>query len=82
MNTEKRIQTIERWKLLRTIWDATLSDITIEKITQIIERTRIEKGHVSAEAVAKEIRLLIESGISEEELLDKLDQIEPKEKRT
>ena len=82
MNTEKKIQVIERSKLLRAEWARNYSDNTTDIITDIIVKARESKGHDAAEAVAKEIRLLIESGISEEELLDKLDQIEPKEKRT
>ena len=49
-----------------------ISDDTSEIITQIIERTRIEQGHLEAEARAKEIRELIETGISESELAKKL----------
>ena len=44
----------------------------METITQIIERTRISQGYEQAEAKAKEIRELIENGLSETDLFQKL----------
>ena len=70
-----KIQIIERSKLMRAEWAKKFSDTTTEVITQIIENTRKEQGHDKAEAKAKEIRLLIETGISEAEFLQKLDQM-------
>ena len=64
-----KIQVIERSKLFLSQWVRTCSDTTHEAITQIIERTLKEQGHEEAEAKSKEIRLLIETGISEAELL-------------
>ena len=63
---------IERSRLIREEFARGFSDSTTEAITQIIESTRIDSGHFAAEAKAKEIRLLIESDISEAELLDKI----------
>lgn len=66
-------QTIERLKLMHELWARNLSDTTIEAIVQIMESMRTEQGH--SEAEAKEIRELIETGISEAELLKTLNQI-------
>ena len=70
-----KVPTIERLKPMHERFVRNFSDATNEMITQIIEYTRIHLGHVSAEEVAKEIRERIESGISETELLPKLEQI-------
>ena len=70
-----KIQIIERSKLMRAEWKRELSDDTVEVITRIIEYTRINHGHDKAEAIAKEIRLLIETGISEAELAQRLEQM-------
>ena len=70
-----KIATIERLKLMHELWARKLFDTTIEAVVQIIERTRINQGHNEAEAKSKEIRLLIETEISEAELLQKLDQM-------
>lgn len=59
---------IERVKLWHTLFERKRSDTMIDAIMQIIERTRIEQGHTKAEEKAKEIRGLIETGISEPEL--------------
>jgi hypothetical protein len=66
---------IERLKLMHEELERNFSNTTTEAITQIIERTRKEQGHSEAEAKAKELRLLIETGISEAELLNKLNQM-------
>ena len=68
------IQTIERSKIMRILWAKTLSNTAVEKIVKVIGNTRIESGHEAAEAKAKEIRELIESGLSEAELLKKLEE--------
>lgn len=67
--------TIERLILMHELWEWNLSDTTIETIVQIIENIRINHGHDKAEAKAKEIRLLMETGISEAEFLQKLEQM-------
>ena len=64
--------TIDRLLLFHEVFSRGFSDDTVEVITQIIESTRINSGHFAAEAKAKEIRLFIESDISEAELLDKI----------
>lgn len=69
------IPIIERSKLMRAEWARNFSDTTTETITQIIVSTRINQGHEAAEAKAKELRLLIETEISEEELLKKLKEV-------
>ena len=66
---------IERLKLMHERLARNLSNTTEESITQIIENTRKNSGHVQAEAKAKEIRLLIESEISEAELVQKIEQM-------
>lgn len=63
---------IERLKLMHERLERNFSDDTQEAITQIIESLRINQGHHAAEAKAKEIRELIESGLSEAELLQKI----------
>ncbi len=68
----RKLPTIERVRLTYEELARHFSDTTTEAITQIIEHTRINSGHFAAEATAKEIRLLIESNISEAELLDKI----------
>ena len=60
---------------MHELWEMELSDDTIEAVVQIIEHTRINCGHDGAEAKAKEIRMLIETGISEAELMEKLNQM-------
>lgn len=79
MNTEKKIQVIERSKLLRTLWQSKFSADTQDTLSFVIGTIRQAKGHDAAEAKAKEIRLLMESGINEEELLEKLEEIKQKE---
>ena len=68
-------QTIDRLKLMHELWARNLSNTTIEAIVQVVENTRIAQGHSKAEAKAKELRLLIESEISETEILKKLNQM-------
>ena len=68
------IPIIDRSKLMRTLWARNWSDTAVEKIAKVIGNTRIESGHEAAEAKAKEIRELIESGLSEAELLKKLEE--------
>ena len=70
----KKLPTIERVLLMHEEFARGFSDTTTEAITQIIESTRINSGHFAAEAKAKEIRMLIESDISEAELLDKISR--------
>ena len=70
-----KIPTIERLKLMHELWKRKFSNTTIEAITQIIESTRINRGHLAAEEKAKEIRELIEQELSEAVLLQKLDQM-------
>ena len=67
---------IERLLLLHELWARNLSDTTIEAVVQILERTRIEQGHSKAEAVAKEIREIIETENSESGILKKINQME------
>ena len=67
-----KIQTIERCKLLHLELSMELSDATHESIIQAVEYARITHGHDKAEEVAKEIRELIESGINEADLLEKV----------
>ena len=66
---------IERLKLMHEELVRNFSDTTSEAITQIIESLRINQGHGAAEEKAKEIRELIESGLGETELLQKLNQM-------
>ena len=70
----KKLPTIERLLLMHEILVRGLSDDALEAITQIIESTRINSGHFAAESKAKEIRQLIESDISEVELLNKISE--------
>lgn len=70
------LPTIDRLKLLHELWARKLSDDTVEAVVQILESTRINQGHEAAEAKAKELRLLIETEISEEELLKKLKEVQ------
>ena len=70
-----KIQIIERSKLMRAEWARNFSNITMDAITDILVTAREEKGHDEAEAIAKEIRLLIETGISEIELMEKLNHM-------
>lgn len=69
----KEKSTVERLTIMHELWVRNFSNITIEKIVQILEEIRINYGHDKAEAKAKEIRLLIETGISAAELLQKLN---------
>ena len=66
------MQTIERLKLMHELVKRKLSRSTIETVAQIVENTYNAHGYAKAELKAKEIRELIESGISEAELLKKL----------
>lgn len=66
------MQTIERLKLMHELVKRKLSRKTIETVAQIIENTFNAQGYVKAEEKAKKIRELIETGISETELLRKL----------
>ena len=70
-----KIRAVERLKLSRAEQERGFSDTTSEAITQIIERTLKEQGHEEAEAKSKELLLLIETGISEAELLQKLNKM-------
>lgn len=66
---------IERLLLMHEELERNFSDTTTEAITQIIKSTRIDQGHEAAEARAKEIRELIEDGLSETQLMQKLNQM-------
>ena len=66
------MQTIERLKLMHELVKRKLSRKTIETIAKFIENTFNAYGYVKAEEKAKQIRELIETGISEAELLRKL----------
>ena len=70
-----QIPTIDRLKLLHELWERSLSDVVIEAVVQNIEYIRKNQGHSAAESKAKEIRLLIETGITESELLKQLKQM-------
>lgn len=70
-----KMPTIDRLKLMHEVWEKKLSDGMVEAIVQIVERTRINQGHLAAEEKAKKIRELIEQELSEAELLQKLDQM-------
>ena len=73
MNIRKKaMQTIERLKLMHELVKRKLSRNAIETVVQIVEATYNASGYEKAEAKAKEIRELLESGISEAELLKKL----------
>ena len=75
------IPIIERHKLIRAEWARNFSDATMEAITRIIVSTRINLGHCEAEEKAKELRELIESGISETDFLQRLIDSYPDELR-
>ena len=66
------MQTIERLKLMHELVKRNLSRKAIETVAQIVEATYNAHGYARAEAKAKEIRELIETGIGESELLKKL----------
>ena len=66
---------IERLLLMHEELERNFSDTTTEAITQIIESTRIDQGHEAAEVRAKKIRELIEDGLSETQLMQKLNQM-------
>ena len=66
------MQTIERLKLMHELVKRKLSRNAIEKVSQTVEAAYNTHGYAKAEAKAKEIRELLESGISEGELLKKL----------
>lgn len=65
---------VEQFKLFRAKGARNFSESTNEIITQILLSTRTNQGYGAAEEKAKEIRLLIESDISEEELVKKLKE--------
>ena len=65
----------ERLLLTRIELGKNFSNITTETITRILKNIRVNHGHKAAEAKAKEIRKLIESGLSEAELLKILKQM-------
>ena len=65
----------ERVRFTHEMLERNLSDTTIEVVAQIMENTRKEQGHGEAEIKAKEIRMLIETGLSEQSLLWKLKQM-------
>ena len=66
------MQTIERLKLMHELVKRKLSRNAIEKVSQTVESAYNASGYEKAEAKAKEIRELLESGIGEAELLKKL----------
>ena len=66
------MHTIERLKLMHELVKRELSRKTVETVAQLIETTYNTQGYVKAEEKAKKIRELIETGISEAELLKKL----------
>ena len=66
---------IERLKLMHEELVRNFSDTTMEAITQIIESTRINQGHTKAEETAKAIRELIEAGLTEAELVKKIQHM-------
>jgi uncharacterized membrane-anchored protein len=66
------MQTIERLKLMHELVKRKSSRNAIENVVQIVEATYNAHGYAKAEAKAKDIRELLESGISESELLKKL----------
>ena len=70
-----KIPTIDRLNLLHELWKLNLSDTAIEAVVKLLENTRIEQGHEKAELIAKEILSLIQTEISETELLEKLNQM-------
>ena len=63
------METHQRALLLKCTSEKRLSVPTQQEIALIIQRARIEHGHSEAEKKAKEIRELIESGITEQELM-------------
>ena len=67
-----KITAIERLKLWQKEWEMKFSDSTSKMITQILVHIRENSGHNQAETQAKEIRELIETGISERELQKQL----------
>ena len=69
------METHQRALLLKACMEQRPSLSTQEKISQVIKNSRETKGHNEAEAKAKEIRLLMETGIRETELLKKLNQM-------
>ena len=64
--------TLERILLLHELWERKLSDDTVDIVADIVARTRIEQGHLEAEAISKEIHEILDTGISESELIRKL----------
>ena len=66
------MHTIERLKLMHELVKRKLSRKTVETVAQLIETAYNTQGYVKAEEKAKKIRELIETGISEAELLKKL----------
>jgi len=72
MQERKAVPTAERASLLETFLTVDFSLNTEEKISEAIKNTCLKSGSEVAEAKAKEIRLLIESGMSESEILEAL----------
>ena len=68
------VQVRERSRLTHELLVRNMSDTTIEAVAKIMESMRKENdyGETEAEAKAKEIRKLIETGLSEKLLLEKL----------
>lgn len=64
--------TIERASLLKTFSEINLSQNCLLEISKIIKNTRETKGQQMAENKAKELRLMIETCKSEQEVLEKL----------
>ena len=65
----------ERLKLMHELWEKNLSDTTIEAVVRAIENTRVSQGHREAEQKAIELKAIVDSSKTEQELLQKLNQL-------
>ena len=63
---------MERWTLWRKFSEKRSSHTLIEEITRVLVDLRVNQGHEAAEAKAKEIKELIDKGLSEAELLKRI----------
>ena len=64
--------TMERWTLCHIFLEKKFSRTMINEIISIIGDIRVNQGHEAAEAKAKEIKELIDKGLSEAELLKRI----------
>ena len=69
---EKYYVGFERAMLLKTISEKKLSPLVLEKTSMIIKHIREHKGHQMADNKAQELRLIIETCKTEQEVLENL----------